>query len=432
MIKSKQFDNHEEQLHKLSQEFLYPATPDITRAVAQGLQRKVKPAPSLSSRLVLGVVAIVLLVAALMAMPAVRARVLNWLQIGSIRIFFAESTTTVTHLPTQSPTPSGQMDQVVVPNAQITPSPTARPFPFISELVGETSLEEAQNQIVFPIRLPAYPTDLGSPDLVFLQDLGGQAILLVWMESNEPEQIRLTLLLMGSGTFGEKFEPPVVEETTVNGQRAVWTEGPHYLQLGSRTYANVPLVVNGNVLIWVVDGITYRLETDLPLDEAVRIAESMEIIQPGNQTNSDVYLALENCPVTQPQDLAFTPPSPHLSKPPYEDYFWYGTENLWTMLPINGNWEYFREWDPYVQKIFWMNKDYDARTEPRPEFTVKARRLDGPAQIYESTEATNTFDTGFGDAILTGIEMSSLGCWEFTGSYREYELNFVVLVSVKP
>jgi hypothetical protein len=33
--------------------------------------------------------------------------------------------------------------------------------------------------------------------------------------------------------------------------------------------------VNGNTLIWEDGGTTYRLETDAPLDEALRIAESL-------------------------------------------------------------------------------------------------------------------------------------------------------------
>jgi hypothetical protein len=35
-------------------------------------------------------------------------------------------------------------------------------------------------------------------------------------------------------------------------------------------------MIDGQVLIWEGDGITYRLETDLSLEEAIRIAESLE------------------------------------------------------------------------------------------------------------------------------------------------------------
>lgn len=34
-------------------------------------------------------------------------------------------------------------------------------------------------------------------------------------------------------------------------------------------------LIEGNVLVWEQDGITYRLESALPLEEAVRVAESL-------------------------------------------------------------------------------------------------------------------------------------------------------------
>jgi hypothetical protein len=35
-------------------------------------------------------------------------------------------------------------------------------------------------------------------------------------------------------------------------------------------------LVEGNVLVWEQDGLTYRLETKLSLSEAVKIAESLK------------------------------------------------------------------------------------------------------------------------------------------------------------
>ena len=35
-------------------------------------------------------------------------------------------------------------------------------------------------------------------------------------------------------------------------------------------------MIDGHVLIWEENKITYRLETDLELDEAIRIAESLQ------------------------------------------------------------------------------------------------------------------------------------------------------------
>ena len=36
-------------------------------------------------------------------------------------------------------------------------------------------------------------------------------------------------------------------------------------------------LIDGNVLIWEENKITHRLETDLALDEAIRIAESLQV-----------------------------------------------------------------------------------------------------------------------------------------------------------
>lgn len=258
----------EEQLRQWSREFPYPATPDIAGAVHQRL--KAKPSPSFFHRTRLAWVAIVILVfVAMMAVPSVRAQVLEFLQIGAIRIFLSESTPMVT--PDTSPEETGS--QLIM-----TATPISQPavYPSIADLAGETTLDEAQNELDFPIQLPTYPSDLGNPDRIFLQDFEGPAVLLVWLEPDQPEQIRMNLLILGPDVFAQKGAPTLIAETSVNGQRAIWTEGPHFLYLGGSMYQTVTLVVEGNILVWEQDGLTYRLETDLPLEEAVKVAESLE------------------------------------------------------------------------------------------------------------------------------------------------------------
>ena len=75
----------------------------------------------------------------------------------------------------------------------------------------------------------------------------------------------------------EKMQPPVVQETAVNGQRAVWTEGPYLLQFlrGSQKVYDAQRLIKGHTLVWTQGNITYRLEIDLSMSEAVRIAESL-------------------------------------------------------------------------------------------------------------------------------------------------------------
>jgi hypothetical protein len=199
-------------------------------------------------------VLILITLCGLMAVPQVRAAVLEVIRIGVITIFQGQP----------APTPAGTVQ----------PTPTARS---LMDLAGATTLSDAQRRIEFPLRVPAYPADLGAPDHIFLQNYGGPYVVLVWMDNQQPEKVRLSLHQLGPGTFAMKGEVGTIVETTVNGQRALWTEGPYLLQflVNGRLEERAERLVTGRVLIWTDGRITYRLETDLSLNEARRIAESL-------------------------------------------------------------------------------------------------------------------------------------------------------------
>ena len=160
------------------------------------------------------------------------------------------------------------------------PTPTPRPTPVdlvsILDLAGQTTLEEARAKVPFPIRLPTYPAGLGPPDRVILQNHDGSVLILVWTQPGNPDKARLSLHAIEPGSWTiEKVKPVFIQETTVNGQAAVWAVGPYFVNLLNGDL-DIRRLIDGNVLIWTEDGITYRLETDLPLAEAVRIAESLQ------------------------------------------------------------------------------------------------------------------------------------------------------------
>jgi len=159
----------------------------------------------------------------------------------------------------------------------MTPAPGANEPNYavtISGLAGETTLADAQAGLPFSIRLPGYPADLGTPERVFLQE-DGEMVILVWTDPDDPEKVLLSLHEIAAGNIiVSKFQPVVIQETQVNGQYAVWAVGPYMVQLESGSYA-FRRTVEGNTLIWEEDGITYRLETDLTLEESIRIAESL-------------------------------------------------------------------------------------------------------------------------------------------------------------
>jgi hypothetical protein len=216
---------------------------------------------------------LVLLLAILFAVPGVRAEIIRFLQVGVVRIFPADPTlTSLPQAPVTATPGTGSSGTTTSPNnTQNEP----RYAVTLSDMAGETTLEAAQASLPFLIRLPDYPDDIGAPERVFLQE-NGAMVILSWTDPVDPYKARLSLHEIGpGGILVGKFEPRVIQETQVNGRYAVWVQGPYLVQLtnGSIEFRRT---VEGNTLIWEENDITYRLETNLPLEEAIKIAESLE------------------------------------------------------------------------------------------------------------------------------------------------------------
>src|SRR5437867_2569760 len=133
----------DERVRVVARAFAYPPTPDIAgaaqRRLAEGGSRSTQargPA-ALAPRLRLTWVVVALLVALLTAgalfVPEVQAVVRAILRIGSIEIVVA------------TPTPGAS------------PATTPSPASSVLNLTGETTLEDAQRHMSFPIWLPSYP-----------------------------------------------------------------------------------------------------------------------------------------------------------------------------------------------------------------------------------------------------------------------------------
>jgi hypothetical protein len=270
--------NLETQLYTAGRDFPYPPTPEIARAVRERLQpdhrRQGFPARRLAFLLIAGL--FLCLLFSPLLIPPVRAQLLEFIQVGIIRILLVEPSPTPSPLP---PTPAPSE----IPAPTNTPRPTATLLPSVLNLFGETDLDQAKRQADFTIRMPTYPADLGPPDRVFLQDLAGQVLVLVWLDPEQPARVRLSLhhYIGEDNITGTKVRPVTVETTTVNGQPAVWAVGPYLLKLGNGDYDTIRLI-KGHVLIWQEGEVTYRLETDLSLEEALRIAESLQPLDEAN------------------------------------------------------------------------------------------------------------------------------------------------------
>jgi len=260
-----QIEDRDAQLLKAVLAFQYPATPDIASRLR--IVEKSKPSEhrSLVARYALaGVILVFVLFFGLMSVPSVRAAVLEFIQIGVVRIFLVE------------PTPTATFESAQAAPMVLTPTPEWFDLVSIFELEGETTLDDARKRAGFPILLPSYPSDLGEPDHAFLQDIDGPIVVLVWSDPVDPERARLSLFAVGeSSSSFEKIAPELIKNTIVHGEQAVWAQGPYLLKLRNGN-VEVRRLIQGNVLIWREGEITYRLETSLPIEEARKIAESLE------------------------------------------------------------------------------------------------------------------------------------------------------------
>lgn len=263
--------------------FDYPQTPDLAAAVSKRLLASSRPGTG-RRRIARGALVALLLLAALLVVPEVRGAAIRLLQIGAVRVRLVPAPSappTAVPQATRSASPPPLPGQSPPPAAGQPRPPTPSPGLALA-LRGPTTLAEAAGRVAFPIHLPAYPEALGGPDLVYLQDLDGDALILIWLDPAAPERPLLSLHILTSAVFVQKTvlgdETERLAETRVRGSPALWVRGPHLLQVGRQGRGELEQVriVDGNTLIWTDAELTYRLETRLPLEEALRIAESLE------------------------------------------------------------------------------------------------------------------------------------------------------------
>jgi hypothetical protein len=159
------------------------------------------------------------------------------------------------------------------------PSITASPLP---DAIGDpVTLEEARAQAGFGLRLPR---GFERPDAVrtFPTPFGDRSVLLAWADPALPaiDGIPWTLVLLelhGDEEYAFKLVAGqgAVREVEVGGRRGYWLGEPHQLVL--ETAAEVQTYsVTGNVLVWDGgDDLVVRMETGLPLEEAIALAETI-------------------------------------------------------------------------------------------------------------------------------------------------------------
>lgn len=163
---------------------------------------------------------------------------------------------------------------------------------------------------------------------------------------------------------------------------------------------------------------------DLELNEKEIDALIAFLNQPVDVTKK-ASTGLEDCPVTKPPDPAYAPPLPYPAEYPYEGMAWYGSDNLWTAIPIDGQWGQLAR----GEKVFWWSAGYEnGIKDPSPALTISARRLDHENESVMGGRATNAYNPDFEWAMLTGVSVTEYGCWEINGQYGKSSLSFIVRV----
>lgn len=238
----------EETVRLLARAYDYPPTPDIAAAAPRlsGPPAARRPA---WQRPALVFAALLLLLALALSVPAVRAAVRDWLQIGAVRIVL---------------TPPATMPAVTVTAPSLPGEPLSR--------------VEAEAVAGFALRLPTAPPAGAPPDRFYLQRLPlepeASVVISVWDDPERPGEPLLTLYQIASDNCCLKGAWGIGgAETTVGGQQAYWVEQEHPLQLGQ---SEGWLLVPDAVLVWTDGVFTYRLESSLTVEAAVRVAESIQ------------------------------------------------------------------------------------------------------------------------------------------------------------
>lgn len=309
------------QLRALSARIDFPLTPDLAASVGRRLREGVVAVPARrrtrwwSEPRVAGFAAALVTVLALVLLvsPTAREAVASIFRgVRGIRVVVDEglpsagpapsvSSSSATQVlsspgipsPTTAPSTAVPQASMTVPTGGVStpaPSPSSLEIAATSPTIPgvRTTLTAARAALPFA---PLLPAELGPPDRVLLEKSVARGVLtIVWYARPG--------LPRAAGDIGAvltEFKPAVrdnfpywlksgvtsgqLRDVQINGSQGHWIEGGHRLDFnipdsdGWREVASSRIAAN--TLIWIQEGVTMRLETALPLDAAMGIAESV-------------------------------------------------------------------------------------------------------------------------------------------------------------
>jgi hypothetical protein len=244
----------ERELLALRDDVAWPATPDVAAAVQARIVAMPRAARAprrwLPRRLVPALVVVLVVLVALgtllAASPGVRATLRDWLGIGAVAV------KRVDRLPDLSTARKLELGR------RVTAAQAARHLGHRVATVRALGAPDAiyAGPAIVPARVSlVYVARSGLP--------AGTAGIGALLDELQGDQLPFVQKLVGGGV--------PITRVDVNGAHGVFIGGKHALMLPDELRPRLA----GNTVLWVRDGITYRLETALGVRAAVRLARSV-------------------------------------------------------------------------------------------------------------------------------------------------------------
>ena len=229
----------------------YPATPDLRAAVASRIAGAdaAEARPGWRPSFALAALLLAVIVAAFAVAPSREA----------IGRFFGVEGSKIEVQPT------------ALPGTTATPPPTVPTGTY--QGLRPVSLQELRGMMPFPVALPDTGERLWQ---AYHVSYGGQPVAVLSYESFDLWQTQLRQ----EAFFAKGIAPDsILVETEVGDETATWLSGPShtvaYYAAPNVVIAESFRQVERSTLIWRTDAAFYRIETDLPMEGAIRIAETL-------------------------------------------------------------------------------------------------------------------------------------------------------------
>lgn len=244
-----------------------PLRPRVLAALAAAAPGEPAPRPArwrLATVAFAAALAVVALVT--LALPSGRSAVADFFGIfPGQRIEVIERTPSPSDTETPTATSTPRAGGVVIPPPV---TPTATPV-----APRAVTLQEAPGELGFAPAVPA-PEAAGDLEAAYVVDYGGQPLLVLQYASFDLWQTR------GYGFFGKGVSAEAtLEEFEINGSPAVWLVSAGHQTAFFDKYGREILgsrrAVDRNALIWRGADNYYRMETELPFEEALEIAQGL-------------------------------------------------------------------------------------------------------------------------------------------------------------